>query len=81
MLLCYAFTELELSEVYLYTEVDNTGAQMLFEKCGFRKGNLLKGSAFNRGVPVDRFYYAITAEEFMKYRELAWINRGGGKTP
>ena len=76
-LLEYAFTELNLNEVYLYTEVNNTGAQKLFEKCGFRKVELLKNSAVNRGVAVDRLYYVITAEEFMEYNKLAENNWGG----
>lgn len=34
ILLKHAFNELELDEVYLYTEIDNVAAQHLFEKCG-----------------------------------------------
>ena len=36
MLLEYAFCELNLNEVYLYTEVDNKAAQRLFENVVFR---------------------------------------------
>ena len=64
LLLKYAFDELDLLEVYLYTEVDNIPAQKLFEKCGFVKHRLDKNSAVNRGALVDRFYYSITASEF-----------------
>ena len=64
LLLKYAFDELDLLEVYLYTEVDNIPAQKLFEKCGFVKHRLDKNSAVNRGTLVDRFYYSITASEF-----------------
>jgi len=64
LLLEYAFGELGLQEVYLYTEVDNIPAQKLFEKCGFVKHRLDKNSAINRGKLVDRFYYSITASEF-----------------
>lgn len=64
LLLEYAFVELDLQEVYLYTEVDNIPAQKLFEKCGFVKYRLDKNSAVNRGKLVDRFYYSITASEF-----------------
>ena len=64
LLLKYAFDELDLLEVYLYTEVHNIPAQKLFEKCGFVKYRLDKNSAVNRGKLVDRFYYSITASEF-----------------
>ncbi|WP_065219513.1 MULTISPECIES: GNAT family N-acetyltransferase [Butyricimonas] len=64
LLLKYAFEELKLREVYLYTEVDNIPAQRLFEKCGFVKYRLDKNSAVNRGKSVDRYYYVITASEF-----------------
>ena len=64
LLLKYAFDELKLREVYLYTEVDNIPAQKLFEKCGFEKYRLDKNSAVNRGQFVDRYYYVITASEF-----------------
>ena len=64
LLLKYAFEELKLREVYLYTEVDNISAQKLFEKCGFVKYRLDKNSAVNRGKFVDRYYYNITTSEF-----------------
>ena len=64
LLLKYAFDELKLREVYLYTEVENIPAQKLFEKCGFVKYRLDKNSAVNRGQFVDRYYYVITASEF-----------------
>lgn len=57
LLLDFAFHRMSLSEIYLYTEVDNIAAQKLFEKCGFRKIRRENNSALNRGVPVDRFYY------------------------
>ena len=36
-LLDYAFKELNLNKVYLYTEVANKKAQILFERLGFKK--------------------------------------------
>lgn len=59
LLLEYAFSELGLEEVYLYTEEENVVAQRLFEKCGFEKQGLYKDSAFNRGKLVNRYYYKI----------------------
>lgn len=62
LLLEYAFDQLGLSEVYLYTEVDNISAQKLFERCGFVRCGIKKNSAINRGRSVDRYYYVITAD-------------------
>lgn len=63
LLLQYAFTEMGLREVYLYTEIDNVGAQRLFERCGFVKQRLERNSAVNRGRSVDRYYYTISADD------------------
>ena len=65
LLLEYAFGQLGLRDVYLYTEVDNISAQKLFERCGFVRCGIEKDSAINRGRPVDRYYYVIT-EDRMK---------------
>ena len=66
LLLDYAFNELHLSEVYLYTEVNNISAQKLFEKCGFIQGKIFRNSAINRGKPVDRYYYSVTSPDRRK---------------
>lgn len=78
LLLEYAFSDLALNEVYLYTEVENLPAQRLFERCGFQKRAIEYESAMNRGKSVDRYYYVITAEEFMSNKI---INLGGGTPP
>lgn len=57
LLLEYAKSELKLTTVYLYTEVDNIGAQKLFEKIGFEKKYIAEKSANNRGKLVDRYFY------------------------
>lgn len=66
LLLNYAFIERKLSEIYLYTEVDNIPAQKLFEKCGFIKGEIFKDSAVNRGKSVDRYYYSVLSSDWRK---------------
>lgn len=66
LLLDYAFIERKLSEIYLYTEVDNIPAQKLFEKCGFIKGEIFKDSAVNRGKSVDRYYYSVLSSDWRK---------------
>ena len=75
ILLRYAFCELKLDEVYLYTEVDNVSAQHLFEKCGFHNQGIRYASALNRGKMVERYYYTMTVEEYMRNNCLT--NRGG----
>ncbi len=61
LLLCqYARDTLHLHTIELYTEVDNIGAQRLFEKIGFVKNGVAKASAVNRGKAVDRFYYILS---------------------
>jgi RimJ/RimL family protein N-acetyltransferase len=62
LLLDYAFDNLMLKKVTLYTEVDNVSAQKLFERVGFIKIGLEKDSALNRGKFVDRYYYEATKE-------------------
>lgn len=64
LLLEYAFFELKINKVYLYTEVDNIPAQRLFEKVGFKKEGLLKEDLIYNGRKVDRFFYGITANEY-----------------
>lgn len=55
----FAKETLKLRMIELYTEVDNVGAQRLFERIGFIKQGLAKASAMNRGKSVDRFYYIL----------------------
>ncbi len=59
LLLDFARETLKLRTIELYTEVDNVGAQRLFERIGFVKQGLAKASAINRGKCVDRFYYIL----------------------
>lgn len=66
LLLQYAFFDRGLQEIYLYTEVNNIGAQRLFEHCGFVQKALEYGSAINRGISVDRYYYSISADDYRK---------------
>lgn len=68
-LLRYAFEELGLKKVYLYTECDNVMAQKLFERIGFRKCGVEKGKIENRGKKVDRFYYEITGKDFYEEKK------------
>jgi len=64
LLLTYAFEELKLSRVYLYTETENDSAQRLFERVGFRREGMLKNDLFVRGKYVDRYVYGLTNTHF-----------------
>lgn len=66
LLLDYAFQELSLNRVYLYTEVENIAAQRLFEKVGFIKEGCLRKDIVSHGKLVDRFIYAICKEDYLK---------------
>ncbi len=59
LLMDFARETLKLKTIELYTEVDNVGAQHLFERIGFVKKGIAKASAINRGKSVDRFYYTF----------------------
>ena len=63
-LLKYAFEELKLNKIYLYTEVDNVSAQKMFEKVGMRKEGLLKDDLYYNNRYVDRYIYGICYGEY-----------------
>lgn len=64
LLLEYAYKEIGLNFVYLYTETQNISAQRMFEKLGFQKLGIAEKSAVNRGRLVDRFFYKIDLKEY-----------------
>lgn len=64
LLLEYAFEQLQLNRVYLFTETENRTAQRLFERVGFRREGLLQNDLFSRGRYVDRFAYGLTRKQF-----------------
>lgn len=64
LLLEYAFGDLGLNRVYLYTEALNAEAVKSYEKIGFRREGLLKNDLFCKGRFVDRYVYGITKGDF-----------------
>ena len=66
LILHYAFKELELNRVYLFTETDNMAAQRLFEKVGFVKEGCIREDIISHGRFVDRFVYGICRDEYLK---------------
>lgn len=65
-LLRYAFQELGLNRVYLYTEADNHAAQKLFARVGFLCEGLVKNDLFSKGKYVDRFLYGVCRDTWGK---------------
>lgn len=62
-LLKYAFNDLGLNKIYLYTETENKIAQKLFEKLGFTREGLLKYDVIIKDKKKDRYIYAIFKNE------------------
>src|SRR5699024_6852821 len=69
LILEYAFNNLELNKVYLFTEVKNVPAQKLFEKIGFIREGLHMNDAMNQGELVDRYSYGITKTQYYNTSE------------
>lgn len=64
LILEYAFTELGLNRVYLYTEIDNTSAVKLYERVGFKCEGVLRNDLLSKGRYVDRYVFGITKKDF-----------------
>lgn len=58
-LIKFAFEELGLNKIYLYTEVENIAAQKLFDRLGMEKEGMLKDDLIINGIKKDRYIYAI----------------------
>lgn len=65
-LLDYAFGELGLHRIYLYTETENTDAQKLFGRAGFIKEGCLRNDLLVNGIYKDRFIYGLCKDDYDK---------------
>lgn len=63
----YAFEQLNLNKIYLYTEVENIIAQKLFDKLGFEKEGKLKEDLIINNKKKDRYIYAIFRRDWIKH--------------
>ena len=68
LILQYGFETLGLNRIYLFTEVDNTTAQKLFEKVGFRKEGIVRKDVLSHGQFADRYIYGLLREDWEKTR-------------
>lgn len=50
---------MNLRKIYLYTEIKNINAQILFEKLGFIIEGMLKNDLFDGEKFIDRYLYSI----------------------
>lgn len=64
ILLNYAFQQLELNRIYLYTETDNLAAVKSYERIGFKREGIIRKDLFSKGRFVDRYVYGITKNDF-----------------
>ena len=66
LLLDYAFGELGLNKVYLYTEEEHLAAQRLFDRLGFEREGLLKNDLIHNGRIINRYAYGLLREGYKK---------------
>lgn len=66
LILEHGFEKLGLNRIYLFTEVENLEAQMLFESAGFKKEGTLRQDIFSHGKYADRFIYGFLREDWEK---------------
>ena len=59
LLIKYAFKEMNLNKIYLYTEQGNHKAQKLFEKIGFSKKSLLINDIDYNNRKINRYLYEL----------------------
>lgn len=60
----YAFLNLELEKVYLYTFSENIPANKLYEKIGFKLEGTLRNHTFKNGLLRNRHFYGLLKNEF-----------------
>lgn len=58
------FLKFNLEKIYLYSDVDNIGAQKLYEKIGFTQEGLLRSELLYKNKFIDRLYYGILRSEY-----------------
>lgn len=55
-----------LNKIYLYTEVDNTLAQNLFERIGFKKEGQLSEDLIQDNKKINRYVYGLLVAPYLK---------------
>lgn len=63
-LMDYGFSSLDLHRIHADTNTDNSPSYRVMERLGMRREGLLKEAFFDDGKWVDRYIYAILADEW-----------------
>lgn len=81
-MLRHAFYNMNLHRVELTVLTDNTRAQHVYEKCGFKREGVKRQSNYKKGKFHDMYCYSILKEEFIVVDdgEVSWSIRGGANT-
>lgn len=66
LILEYGFERLGLNRIYLFTEIENIGAQKMFEKAGFIREGIMRQDIVFQGKFVDRLIYGFLKEDWDK---------------
>ena len=61
--------ELDLNRIYLFTNINNTRAQHVYEKNGFLKEGLLRQHRYHKGKLTDYVVYSILKSEWEQRRK------------
>lgn len=77
LLLTYAFEELRLARVYLFTETENFPAQRLFRRIGFAIEGVREREMLCRGREVSRFVLGMSREAYYLARTLSPVQELG----
>jgi len=60
----YAFEDMELRRVELYTDEDNVRGIRCYEKCGFVREGLLRARRLRQGQPVNAVIMSVLREDW-----------------
>lgn len=77
LILEYAFRELRLDKVYLYTETGNIAAQKLFARVGFQTEGLLKADVVSHGTAADRYALGVTRADWLRNQPQTPVTEAG----
>jgi|SRR5690554_238438 len=70
----YAFSQLDLHKIYLYTNDDNISAYSIYEKVGFKLEGVLREHKWKNGKYQNRRFYGLLKSEWDKIKWKQIIN-------
>lgn len=68
----YAFVELKLNKIYLYTNENNIAAYKIYEKYGFKREGILREQKYKDGNYINRLFYGLLKSE---WEILTWSQK------